>query len=287
MNAISKFDGYSFQIFHEESTSNFRGYNQVFADRNNRIWAVSFDDQAFNRLLTIEGDKIIPVSDQFSELSAGIINIFFSRQGIIFITTPNGLYELKDLNTLERSILNDYAQLQGHVITPRAQEPEGGLILSSFEPNIPTQFFHKYRNGILAEMQVPDNSWFNAVNLIYKDSQGRTWFGNFGNGTAMYDPVQDRYHYFRQNNGLESDFISLITEDHEGNIWMGSRGKALQNTVVKALFHSILKTISMETWSGKFSRTRKEIYGSGLQLPGWSDMTVQTSRLFPSGIIPA
>jgi len=227
MNAISKFDGYSFQIFHEESTSNFRGYNQVFADRNNRIWAVSFDDQAFNRLLTIEGDKIIPVSDQFSELSAGIINIFFSRQGIIFITTPNGLYELKDLNTLERSILNDYAQLQGHVITPRAQEPEGGLILSSFEPNIPTQFFHKYRNGILAEMQVPDNSWFNAVNLIYKDSQGRTWFGNFGNGTAMYDPVQDRYHYFRQNNGLESDFISLITEDHEGNIWMGSRGKGI------------------------------------------------------------
>jgi len=79
MNAISKFDGYSFQVFHEESTSNFRGYNQVFADRNNRIWAVSFDDQAFIRLLTIDGDKIIPVSVQFSELSAGIFNIYFSR----------------------------------------------------------------------------------------------------------------------------------------------------------------------------------------------------------------
>ncbi len=74
---------------------------------------------------------------------------------------------------------------------------------------------------------MPHNSWFNNVNAVFKDRQNRLWFNNFGNGVALYDATRDKYSFFRQANGLESDFIVGFMEDHEGNIWMGSRGAGI------------------------------------------------------------
>lgn len=227
LNAISRYDGESFHVFSEKDMPGFVAYNQIYADNSNRIWAVSFDEQAFLRLVAITGDEIVCISDQFSEISGNILNVFFSPQGAIYITTRNGLYELKDRNTLEASILNDYKDLKGRFIVPQFQDPSGELIISSFDQNVPGQFFHSCKNGVLKDLSVPQNTWFANVNNIFRDSQNRTWFSNFGSGVAMYDPVRDRYRYFRQDNGLKSDFIIAFLEDHEGNIWMGSRGNGL------------------------------------------------------------
>ncbi len=227
MNVISRFDGYEFQTYYEDNPPNFRSYNQVFVDPGNRIWAVSFDDQALIRLVKIEGGKIEPVSDRFEALAGRILNIFFTHSGLTYITTADGLYELRDQNTLERSILNDYEDLKGHIIFARSQNREGELILSSFEQNNPLQFFYTYINGVLSPIKVPGNPWFNTVNLLFSDSQGRIWYCNFGNGVAVSDPEQGQFSYFRQENGLRSDFIQTFMEDHEGNIWMGSRGSGM------------------------------------------------------------
>jgi signal transduction histidine kinase/ligand-binding sensor domain-containing protein len=227
MNVISRFDGHAFQAFYEDSTPNFRIYNQVFADNNNRIWAVSFDDQAFIRLVNIENGKIVPVSDHMTELAGGILNVFFARQGTVYITTAEGLYELRDGDKPVRSLLNDYEDLKGHLIIARSQEADGGLILSSFLPGNNRQYFHSCRNGVLSPLEVPNTTWFDAVNLVFRDSQERSWFGSIGNGVAMFDPDIGGFSYFRQDNGLKSDFILGFMEDHEGNIWMGSRGSGM------------------------------------------------------------
>ncbi|MFC2116227.1 two-component regulator propeller domain-containing protein [Bacteroidota bacterium] len=227
MNVISKFDGVNFQVFHENDSLNFRTYNQIFAEDGGRIWAASADDQFFLRIVTISGNEIVPVSDQFTELPNNMINVFFTPNGPHYITTASGLYELYNPKTLKASILAEYENLKDHIILPRFQEPDGKMIISSFEPNTGDQFFHIYQNGVLTEMEIPKNQWFDNVNLVFMDSQGRSWFGNFGNGMAMYDPVPDRFRYFRQANGLQSDFINAIMEDHEGNIWLGSRGQGM------------------------------------------------------------
>ena len=227
MNVISKFDGYNFEQFSEDSTPNFRIYNQVFSGTDGRIWAVSFDDHAFIRLVTLREGKIIPVSDSLPELAGGILNIFHSAQGIIYLSTARGLYEITEPGMAVRSILNDYEDLKGRIILVRSQDPQGGMILSSFLPHNPRQNFHTYRNGVLSPLKVPANPWFDGVNVVFRDSQGRSWFGNFGNGIAMYDPQNGGFNYFRQDNGLKSDFILAFMEDHEGNIWMGSRGNGL------------------------------------------------------------
>lgn len=227
MNTIALYDGSGFHVFRKDSTPHFTAYNRIIADRDNRIWAVSQDNQARIRLVTVSGNKIVPVSDKFKELSAGLLNIFFTSQGVVYVSTRDGLYELRDGNTLTRSILNEYEEFSDRVIIPRSQVPDGGLILSSFERRGNRQFFHLYRNGVLTEIEVPRTDWFDRVNLVFMDSQGRCWFGSLGNGVAMYDPVIKNYRYFRQANGLKSDFITGFMEDHEGNIWMGSRGNGI------------------------------------------------------------
>ncbi|MCK4749784.1 MAG: hypothetical protein KAT15_22165, partial [Bacteroidales bacterium] len=81
LKVISKYDGESFHTLSEENIPGFVAYNQVFADNNNRIWAVSFDEQDFLRLVTITDDEIICVSDQFSEIAGNMLNVFFCPQG--------------------------------------------------------------------------------------------------------------------------------------------------------------------------------------------------------------
>jgi len=224
MNVISKFDGEKFQTFQEHDSSTFRAYNQIFIDENNNIWAVSLEDQALFRLVKIKDGRIVPVSDKFIDITGNLFNIFFSDNGPIYLTTASGLYELQNDSILNLSILNDYDDLKGRFIIPRFLEPDGGLIISSFVPVTGEQYFHAYKNGILNKMDVPQNSWFDNVNIVYRDGHNRLWFSNFGNGVALFEADRNKYSFFRQANGLESDFVTGFTEDHEGNLWIGSRG---------------------------------------------------------------
>jgi signal transduction histidine kinase/ligand-binding sensor domain-containing protein len=266
VNVICRYDGLQFKEFREEGSPGFRSYNQVFSDVENNLWAVSFDDQAFLRLVRILHDSIVPVSDHFTETTGNILNIFLASPGTIYITSASGLYEMSADTSLHLSILNNYADLKGRIIVPRSQDQKGGLLISSFIPGEPGQYFHHYRNGKLIRMEVPENAWFDNVNIMFPDSHERIWFGSAGNGLAVYDRGQDQYSYFKQSNGLENDFILGFAEDHEGNIWMGSRGGGmikysqknfvsfnLENYIDDNLVRDIFQDSQGNIWFGLFA----------------------------------
>ena len=229
VNAIARFDGITFTNLREPDHPSNRTYQQVYCDNLGRIWAVSLDEQNFQRLLMISEDQIVPVSDKFTELITNnrIQNVYYTNQGIHYITTNNSLFELNDEQVLKESLLNKYDALQNHRIFPMHQDDWGNVWMISISQDARAFKFHKYKNGILSPFEVPDASWWNGAFGIYHDQNQRTWFLNFGNGVAMHDPADGEFHYFRQSNGLHSDFIQSIMEDHEGNIWMGSYGNGL------------------------------------------------------------
>ncbi|MCK4853700.1 MAG: GAF domain-containing protein, partial [Bacteroidales bacterium] len=229
VNAIIKYDGMAFTILNEPDHPSIRTYQQIYMDNLGRIWAVSQDEQNFRRLLMVSGNQLSPVSDNLPEITASnrILNVYYSNQGSHYITTSNSLYELNDEQVLKESPLNEFDALENHLIFPRHQDAGGTVWLVSINRDTQAFYIHKYMNGTLSPFEVPDYSWWNGAFGIYHDQHQRTWFLNFGSGVAMHDPADGKFHYFRQTNGLQSDFIQSIMEDHEGNIWMGSNGNGL------------------------------------------------------------
>ena len=229
VNALVRFDGRNFTAIREMDHPSIRTYRQVYCDNLGRIWTVSLDEQNFQRLLMIRDNGIFPVSDGLAEFSPPnlILNVLYSREGIHYITTPAALYELNDEGELKESMLNDYEALDDHRIFPQHQDEAGSVWMVSTPQASGNLRYHILKNGILSPFEVPDTPWWNGAFGMHHDQHNRTWVLNFGNGVAMFDPLDGAFHYFRQNNGLQSDFIQTLMEDREGNIWLGSNGNGL------------------------------------------------------------
>lgn len=61
---------------------------------------------------------------------------------------------------------------------------------------------------------------YDGISKITQDSRGFIWIGTF-KGLNRYDGSRFRV-YYKDELGLESDFIHTILEDREGNIWVGT-----------------------------------------------------------------
>ncbi len=91
VNAIIKYDGMAFTILNEPDHPSIRTYQQIYMDNLGRIWAVSQDEQNFQRLLMVSDNQLSPVSDNLPEITASnrILNVYYSNQGSHYITTNN------------------------------------------------------------------------------------------------------------------------------------------------------------------------------------------------------
>jgi ligand-binding sensor domain-containing protein/signal transduction histidine kinase len=63
------------------------------------------------------------------------------------------------------------------------------------------------------------------------DRHGVLWIGTTGQGLACYR--NGAYSFFRKTDGLASDYVRTLAEDHEGSLWVGTRGGLSQLTDVK------------------------------------------------------
>ncbi|PZX20141.1 signal transduction histidine kinase [Breznakibacter xylanolyticus] len=61
---------------------------------------------------------------------------------------------------------------------------------------------------------------------FYEDKDNRLWIGLHGAGLANYDRNTDAFVFYRNNgtdpNTLSSNIVHCITEDHNGNMWIGT-----------------------------------------------------------------
>ena len=88
----------------------------------------------------------------------------------------------------------------------------------------------------------------NRLTCIYEDNKKSLWFGTI-EGLNLYDPVKDNFRVFKNipadTNTLNSNYVSSITEDKNGNLWIITDGDCLnrwipeKNSFIRYHFKSI------------------------------------------------
>jgi signal transduction histidine kinase/streptogramin lyase len=83
----------------------------------------------------------------------------------------------------------------------------------------------RYRHGRFTLFTASDGAPVGPIGHLHSDAAGRLWIGSSGHGVARVDaPDADRPHFVRYTTaqGLSSDFVTAITEDRSGRIYLGS-----------------------------------------------------------------
>jgi len=57
---------------------------------------------------------------------------------------------------------------------------------------------------------------------IFEDSLGNLWFGTFNGGLYRQERESGKMSFYDTRNGLWGNFVTYITEDYRGNIWVAS-----------------------------------------------------------------
>ncbi len=61
------------------------------------------------------------------------------------------------------------------------------------------------------------------IRVLYEDKIGQIWVGMNGTGLHVFDPKQKKFtQHFTVDNGLTNNYITAITEDPRGHLWVGT-----------------------------------------------------------------
>ncbi len=141
------------------------------------------------------------------------------QENRLWITRPYGLLVLKVEPLTRLGAISDGASLQTVV--------KKGHIASDGSVQLPEQAGEAY-TFTFADMFGPQfaktaRGTANRPRMwkVMCSSDGRIWITNTG-GLVVYG--QHRFQYIGDKQGLSSDTVAEIAEDHDGNIWLGSYG---------------------------------------------------------------
>jgi len=155
--------------------------------------------------------------------SAGIHSSFISEM----TQEPNGEFLLGTINSIiqwtphsSRPITNHHKEIEGIGVAGMIPTASGDVWVAfgSTGKGRGLQLFRddKFRKPSITGLD-PETL---KIATIFKDSHGAIWCGTVNSGVIRI--YQGRAEYYTHANGLSGNLIQSITEDHEGNIWIGT-----------------------------------------------------------------
>jgi ligand-binding sensor domain-containing protein/serine phosphatase RsbU (regulator of sigma subunit) len=214
---VSEFDGNEFIPYSEEDGLAEGGVRVLFIDRNKALWLgherggiTRYTGKAFERISLLD-----------SILRSNITSIIQDADNQLWITTASdGALRIKNPNDPAFSL--DYEHyLKGKSL--------GDQVFNSLLTSDGSLYFitdvgiRKYnKSGNSFEIYKPKGmSTYFSPTVMFEDSKGNLWFGTYNGGLSKLDPLENNFLYYDTHDGLASNWITSITEDRAGNIWIG------------------------------------------------------------------
>lgn len=287
-NGLNRFDGYSFTVFkHNAADSNSLPGNHITCihiDSGGRIWTghlkgmVSCYDprtEKFTRYSCCpSGEK--PESDVsgITEGKDGLIWITVDRMGLVRLDPEKGTPDVF------RHSDSDQYSLSHNAVTDIIVGPDGKLWITTWGGglNILDPESMQFRH-----IPFQADTDYGKLTCLYLDKEGDLWAGStyvgaiFQKGT---DP--DRWGEWKEvndNRGLFSNSIRAMTEDEDGNIWIGtSNGLGIvdkrtletnnfkadngRNGLASAVFTALFRDSHGSIWAG--TNNGLHLYNKGM-----------------------
>ncbi len=264
-NGLNKYDGYSFSVFvHDPLDSNSlsdNGINTIVEDKNGIIWIGTVRGvlNKFNRRKgTFEKYDIASLSDWYNiedeqlydypiilsrNSNSAISAICEDDDGILWIGTwGKGLVKFNPKNGKKKYYYKnekDKHSLLSNRITDIIKDNFGNIWVATFGGGL-----HKIytdQNGKVLfyrfthDNENPTSICDNRITAIYADKENNLWVGTFHGGVSYGqinktsdDTSNISFRTFNKKNGkLSDDRIISISEDTDGNIWIGTFGGGL------------------------------------------------------------
>lgn len=173
------------------------------------------------------------VNDKYG-LNNGFVNsLYADNEGNVWIGTEKGginkynIYqkkfeffesELGNFNSLSHNTINSILEDEQNIWIGTAG---GGLNKYNKNNCLFTHYYYDAHN--------PNSISSNNISAIYRDRSGILWIGTWGGGLQKLLPGHEESGIFKRyinesgnNNSLINTFISSITEDKWGNLWIGT-----------------------------------------------------------------
>lgn len=144
-----------------------------------------------------------------------IFAIFEDASGAIWIGTDQGLCRFKDgkFTAVTSSDGNNFSHARSII-----QDHEGDLWINSNSGNN----LLKYRERTSKVEIVPDKEFEDRFAVALQDKAGNFWYGTSYNGLHRIEPNGWKTD-FHKRNGLADDYVNVLFEDHNEDLWVGTR----------------------------------------------------------------
>lgn len=219
-NGLSKFDGYTFENYVSDETSNSLPGNWIitlFEDSDSTLWVgtnggVAYYDRTKNAFAQIEGAEY-----------NGITSFYESPSKQLWCTVINGIliFDIASksfVKKLDASVNPAFQNIQHAVYDKKGNvwvgTQQGVVVVDVDEYAVVKQY--------LAHGKEPFIN--NNIKHLAFDYEGKLWIGTLEDGITVLDTAANTSvvykHAFNNDNSLSSDFISHIYIDKKNTIWI-------------------------------------------------------------------
>jgi ligand-binding sensor domain-containing protein/signal transduction histidine kinase len=256
-NGLVRFDGIDFKVFNQNNTPAIKNNRivKLFEDHKGNIWIgaeqgelVSFKDGRFTSYEMPGKGTPFNYAREICDDSQGDLWVVSCEWQLIHLgkngfTVPSTNWKLRGVGPA--ALANDKAGRvwvdtekelvaweNGKLITALEQTNEGNLHIDLATSR--TEGIWVAANNRLRKFEsghwVADLgafAWTNSpIYDFYEDSHNRLWVATLGSGLFRYDSDGTVLHLTTKD-GLPTDSVRCVTEDREGNIWVGMEGGGL------------------------------------------------------------
>ncbi len=119
-----------------------------------------------------------------------------------------------------------------NLIHSALSDNQGNLWMCTITRGIEKISFFPNQFRVISPKQVPSSHSENEVRAIFEDSNRYLWAATRDGRVYLFDPEHKMVGYLRDNGTFSSGdafsaLVYVITQDRNGNIWMGSKGRGL------------------------------------------------------------
>ena len=221
---------------------NLKGYIQtnanitaLYQDKTGQVWAGTTSGlYKFNTGINLfeETRFVQPHDGSFSFSNITIRCIIEDKKGNLIIGTEGmGLYVLthnKDNSTIIQNYTTTNSEISHDIVQTLLIDKSENLWMGTLQ-GISKTDLKKRKFKLYRKSNTPNsvNLLGNVIASLYKDDEGILWIGNWGQGLNKLDRTTNTVQHFSTqqsgNHKIINDFIHVIFEDADHNIWLGTR----------------------------------------------------------------